>query len=223
MDDDVVTGNPVNGGGDLVLVTSLQGVDDTQHLVGVAAGRGRVGEDGANDLLGIDEEDGADGESNALLVDVGSILVVDPGGYPSAFEFRGKPAGTRVLVGFDSHIVQQGNLALLVTNDGERNVAASDLGNVLDPSLVGLDRVGRQADELDAALGELGLELGEGTQLGGADGGEVLGVGEEDNPVVANELVEVDGALGRLGLEVGRGGAEAEGSVGAGGHGCYVF
>jgi hypothetical protein len=35
--------------------------------------------------------------------------------------------------------------------------------------------------------------------------------------------VEVDGALGRLGLEVGRGGAEAEGSVGAGGHGCYVF
>lgn len=72
-----------------------------------------------------------------------------------------------------------------------------------------LDGVCGETNELDAALGELGLELGESAQLGGADGGVVLGVGEEDNPVVANELVEVDGTSGGLGLEVRRDGPKA--------------
>lgn len=74
-----------------------------------------------------------------------------------------------------------------------------------------LDSVCAQADELGVPLGELGLELGESTKLGGADGSVVLGVGEEDDPVVANELVEVNGTGGGLGLEVRRDGAEAEG------------
>ena len=68
------------------------------------------------------------------------------------------------------------------------------------------DRVGRQAEQLDAALGELGLETGELAELGGANGSVVLGVREEYEPVVANVLVKVNGALGGLGLEVrGRG------------------
>ena len=74
-----------------------------------------------------------------------------------------------------------------------------------------LNSVCAQADELGVPLGELGLELSEGAELGGADGGVVLGVGEEDDPVVANELMEVNGATGGLSLEVRRGGAEAEG------------
>jgi hypothetical protein len=77
-DDDIVTGDPVDGGGDAVLVAGLEGVDDAQDLGGVAAGGGRVGEDGADLLVGVDEEDGADGEGNALLIDVGGVLVVDP-------------------------------------------------------------------------------------------------------------------------------------------------
>lgn len=77
-DNDVVTDDPVDGGGDTVLVTGLEGVDDAEDLGGVAAGGGGVGEDGADLLLGVDEEDGADGEGNALGVDVGGVLVVDP-------------------------------------------------------------------------------------------------------------------------------------------------
>lgn len=79
VDNDIVTGDPVDGGGDLVLVTSLEGVDDAEDLGGVAASGGRVREDGADGLLGVDDEDRADGESNALGVDVGGVLVVDPG------------------------------------------------------------------------------------------------------------------------------------------------
>lgn len=78
VDDDIVTGNPVDGGGDLVLVTSLERVDDAEDLGGVATSGGRVGEDGADGLLGVNDEDGADGEGNALGVDVGGILVVNP-------------------------------------------------------------------------------------------------------------------------------------------------
>ena len=108
------------------------------------------------------------------------------------------------------HVVGVSDLALLVADDGEGQLGAGDLINVLDPAAVRLDGVGGQADELCAALGELGLELGEGAQLGGAHGRVVLGVGEEDHPLVADELVEVDVAGGGLGLEVGGDGAQAE-------------
>ena len=115
-----------------------------------------------------------------------------------------------MLFGRYLHVVQQRNLALLVGNDGKGHGAARDLVNVLDPALVALERVGREADDLDAALLELGLELGHGAELGGADGGVVLRVGEEHDPAVADELVEVDRAVGRVGLEVGGRVAEAE-------------
>lgn len=35
-------------------------------------------------------------------------------------------------------------------------------------------------------------------------------MGEEDNPVVADEFVEVDGAFGRFGFEIGGSGAKTE-------------
>ena len=61
-----------------MLVTSLQTVEDTEDFGSVAASAGRVAEDKTNGLLGVDDEDGADGEGNALAVHVGSVLVVDP-------------------------------------------------------------------------------------------------------------------------------------------------
>lgn len=80
VDDDIITGGPVDRGGDLVLVTGLERVNDAEHLGAVAAGRGRVGKDGADGLLGVDDEHRADGEGNALLVNVGGVLVVKPTG-----------------------------------------------------------------------------------------------------------------------------------------------
>lgn len=73
-----------------------------------------------------------------------------------------------------------------------------------------LDSVRGEADELRATLGELRLKLRERAELGGADGRVVLGMGEEDDPFVADEFVEIDVALSRLGLEVGSGATETE-------------
>ena len=148
-----------------------------------------------------------------LLVDVGDVLVV-------------------------KHVVKVGNLAVVVGNDGEGQVSVVDLVDVLDPGMVRVDVVGTQSNELDAEGSELGLELGKGTKLGGADGGEVIlqlsdfgytfslfeltrrtyRVREENNPAVADELVEVDGTLGSLSLEVGGSRAQTEGNTLGSGH-----
>lgn len=120
------------------------------------------------------------------------------------------------------HVVCEGDLALLVANDGEGELAARDLVNVLDPARVRVDGVGRETDELGPAARKLWLELCECAELCGADGRVVLGVREENDPVVANELVEVNGASRRLGLEVGGGAAQAQ-RLGASFSHCVMF
>ena len=61
-----------------MLVTGLEGVDNTEHFGGIAAGGCGVGEDETDGLLGVDDEYGSDGESNSLSIDVGGVLVVQP-------------------------------------------------------------------------------------------------------------------------------------------------
>ena len=61
-----------------------------------------------------------------------------------------------------NHVIFQRDLSRLVANDGEGQIGATDLVNIFDPLAVAVDRVGRQADQLDAAACELGLELCEG-------------------------------------------------------------
>jgi hypothetical protein len=78
VDDHIIAWDPVDGGGDTMLVASLEGVDHAKNLSGVAASGSGVGEDEADGLLGVNDEDGADGECNALGVNVGGILVVQP-------------------------------------------------------------------------------------------------------------------------------------------------
>ena len=73
-----------------------------------------------------------------------------------------------------------------------------------------VDRVDAESDQLGVALGELGLDLGHVAKLGGADRGEVLGMGEQDRPLVADPLVEIDRSLRRLSREVGRGVVDAK-------------
>lgn len=81
MDDHIITGDPVDGGGDTVLVASLEGVDHAEDLSGVAASGSGVGEGETDGLLRVNDEDRTNGERNALGVDIRGILVVKPGLY----------------------------------------------------------------------------------------------------------------------------------------------
>ena len=106
-------------------------------------------------------------------------------------------AGVRV-----DEVVEVAHLAVGVGDDREVDRLALRLLDVLGPLAVRVDGVDAQADHLDVALVELGLELGHRAQLGGADRGEVLRVREEHRPAVALPVVEVDGAFGGVGGEV---------------------
>src|SRR5436309_1006196 len=67
-----------------------------------------------------------------------------------------------------------------------------------------------EAGDLDAALAELRLDRRHGAELGRADGREVLRMGEEDGPGVADPVVEADRSFGRLCLEIRCGVAERQ-------------
>lgn len=114
------------------------------------------------------------------------------------------------MVDASLHVISESDLALLVTNDRETQIASRDLVDVLNPSSMALDGVGTETNELYTTLGEFWLEFCESTKLGCADRSVVFWVGEEDNPVVADELVEINWAGRGLGLEVWRNAAEAE-------------
>jgi hypothetical protein len=131
---------PINGGDEAVFVGQLQRLNDTEDFGRVTAGTGGVVDDGADDLLGVNEEDRADGQCHTLGVDVGGILVID-------------------------HVIEVGNFALLVGDDGEGQVGFCDLVDIRNPLLVRVEGVGTQPNEFDTSLGELGLEFGESAEL----------------------------------------------------------
>lgn len=96
--DDVVTDLPVDRGSHTLPVAGLEGVDDTENLGRVTAGRGRVHHREADFLVWVDDEHGPDGEGDALLVYVIQVLLVD-------------------------HVIQEGNFAVSVGDDGELHVS----------------------------------------------------------------------------------------------------
>ena len=64
-----------------------------------------------------------------------------------------------------NHVVCVGYLPFLIANDWEFETASRDFVNVLDPSAMAVDCVGRQSDQLDTTFRELGLEFSEGAEL----------------------------------------------------------
>src|SRR4029077_2479906 len=81
---------------------------------------------------------------------------------------------------------------------------------VLGPFLVVVHRIDAEADDLGVALVEFGLELRHVAKLGGADRREILGMGEQDRPAIADEVVEIDRTLGRIRREIRRFGIDSE-------------
>src|SRR6516162_8283244 len=109
-DDDVLAGLPVDRGGDAVGGGELEGVDDPQHLVEVAAGGHRVDQDQLDLLVRADDEHVADG----LVVGGGAGLGVAGGG--------GR-----------QHVIQLGDVEVIVGDDRVVGGGALGLGDVGGP------------------------------------------------------------------------------------------
>src|SRR3954447_12188869 len=180
-DDHVLAALPVHRGRHLVLGGELQRVDDAQHLVEVAAGGHGIDQDELDLLVRADDEDVAHG------------LIVGGRAFCRVSQHRGRqhPVELRhveVDVG-DHRIVRREALRLL---------------DVARPARMLVDRVDRQAYDLDAALVELRLDLGHVAELGGADGGEILWMREQHSPFVADPIVKTDLAFGGFRFEIRR-------------------
>ncbi len=90
------------------------------------------------------------------------------------------------LSGVD-HSQSHGHIAV-VRDDGERDLDPDVLLDPLHPLDVGEDLVDGQTDQDGVHLLELLGPLGEGHELGGAGGGEVSGVAEQDQPLASTSL-----------------------------------
>jgi hypothetical protein len=66
VNDNIITGNPVDWSRNTVLVPGLEGIDNSEDFGGVTSSGCGVGEDEADGLFGVDDEDGTDRESNTL-------------------------------------------------------------------------------------------------------------------------------------------------------------
>lgn len=148
-------------------------VDDPQDFVKVATSGSRVGNRQTDDLLGVDDEHRSDSEWNTLGIDVGGILVVQhivQGGDLTFLVGDLKESGQRPLLEHFSG---------LPAYDGVVDVGwASGLGaerlDILNPSLVLLEAVGRETNKLHATSSKVLRTAGDFTELSGANGGKVI-------------------------------------------------
>ncbi len=133
MDNHIITRDPVDGCSDAVLIAGLERVDDAEDLSRVATSGSGVRQDQSDCLLRIDDVDGPDGESDALGVDVGGVLVVEP--------VSGVSWGSARRQFLCLHVIEIGNFTFLVPNDWKGQLATSNLIDIFDPSSMRLDGV----------------------------------------------------------------------------------
>ena len=115
--DDILTNLPVDRSHDTLLVARLQRVDNAQDLGRVPPSGGWV-EHNQTDLLGgINDEDRSDGERNALGGQVIQVLLVD-------------------------HVIEEGDLAVRVGDDGELQVGRFDFVDIIHPFSMRAEIVG---------------------------------------------------------------------------------
>ena len=110
---------------------------------------------------------------------------------------------SEVFAGFGrQHVVELGDLQFRVADHRIVHLVALRLFDVRRPLAVAAHRVDAQSDDLGVALGEFRLQPGHVAEFGGAHRGEVLGMGKQDGPAVADPFVKVDRALRGFGGEV---------------------
>ena len=144
------------------LFVVLEGLEEAESFVDVAANGEVVDGDLTDVLSGVDDEDGA--ESNT---------------------------GIRAVL--DEDAVVGGDLLVEVGDQGNLHFTeATLLAGLLNPGEVGELRVNGPGEDLAVELFEFGEAVGVLGDFGGADEGEVEGIGEEDDPL-ALVVRELDG------------------------------
>src|SRR5262249_52055959 len=109
------------------------------------------------------------------------------------------------------HLVELRDLEIAITDDRVVRGVTLRLLDVVRPSRMLVDRVDREADDLDAAFVELGLDLGHVAELGRANRGEILRMREQYAPGAADPLMKANASLRRVGFKIRRYVVESQG------------
>jgi hypothetical protein len=109
---DILSGTPVDGSSNALLVRKLKSIDDAEHLRRVAASACWICHRQA-DLLGrVDDEDRADRESDTAVF------------------------SETIEVVLRYHVVEESNVAVGIGDDWEGNLSVGDFIDVFDPVIV---------------------------------------------------------------------------------------
>lgn len=186
-DDYVLTLAPVDRSNHTLGVGQLQGVKHSQHFGRVSTGGGWICHDQSNLFTWINDEHRSDSGHHLVLELVEVVLT--------------------------NHIVLECNLLRRVGDDREtERISSCDIFNIFDPSVVALYALSGQTEKSGVSLLKLWSKLGKGTQLSGANWGEVSRMREQDNPLLSllKKVMESNFALGGVGGEIGGSGAYSD-------------
>ena len=103
-----------------------------------------------------------------------------------------RPHGLRAALLVVDHVVKPCDPAVGIGHDGKRDGGVLRVVDVLDPEKMLCDAICRQAKRFYIALLELGGQLRCPSDLGRADGGEIAGVAEEEDPSLVDPVVKAD-------------------------------
>jgi len=173
-DNHVITWLPVGWSHNFTSVGELERVDDANKFIKVATAARRVGENESDLVVGINHKDRTHCQRKARSIQIGLI----------------------------QHVVQLGNLAIRICEDGIVDSHLVDLIDVLHPARVAVRSVNAETNQFHVALFEFGLLALQLTKFSRANGSEILGVGEQDSPRVRLVVVEVEITYGRLAGEI---------------------
>lgn len=159
----IITRLPIHGRRQFFVHGKLQAVNDTNDFVKVSSSRGRVGHHEGNGFVGLENENRANGERQAL----------------------------GVLVGFVQDAQSRGVGASGVGNERKLDLGSGGNFDVFNPCLVGGSVIARETDWLDVLAVKGVLAFGRLAQFGGANRSEVTWMHKHETPRVTEVLIEI--------------------------------
>ncbi|QTK78653.1 hypothetical protein AT6N2_C0807 [Agrobacterium tumefaciens] len=179
-DDDILTLFPVRWRRHLVFGRQLDGIDRAKNFLEVPPCGHWVGEDQLDLLVGTHDEDGAHG---------GVI--------------RRRSAFGTVASARRQHIIELCDLQILVADQRIVDIEACCRADIVFPFLMALDRINRDANDLDATLLKFRLQSAHRAKFRRANRREILRMRKQHRPAVTDPVVKAHRTMCGLGREVG--------------------
>src|SRR5215211_5653021 len=101
------------------------------------------------------------------------------------------------------HVVEFRNLMIRIGDNGKVELRALSLLDVFCPAFMGISGVDAESNHFHAAFLEVRLTARDISELGGANGSEILRVREQNCPAITDPFVEANRSFSCICCEIG--------------------